>query len=141
MLTDAAAHTLIVPEGLRDTLRSAYERAKRQAIDIVVVKCLARQQLRAGSHAAGDEFAGFSKLFATCVASNLGNVAIDNDTGTRSINCCAVCVEGGPVTRVENIMMHDIVSNVNVKGMRNLRVVVKTLTFEALKHEINAQRD
>ena len=80
-------------------------------------------------------------LARRCVVSNLGNMEIEQGKDASNFNCLAVCVEGGPVTRVENIMMHDIVSNVNVKGMRNLRVVVKTLTFEALKHEINAQRD
>ena len=138
MLTDAAVHQLIMPEGLAEGMRSAHERALRQAIDIVVVKHLARLELQAGSEAADGDFAGFSKLFATCVVSNMGN--IDTDTDTRSVNCCAICVEGGPVTRVENIMMHEIVSNVNVKGVRNLRMVVKTFTFDELKSQIDAHR-
>ena len=44
--------------------RPAFERAKRQALDIVVVKHIARQ--KAGSqHPKDGDFAGFTKLFTT----------------------------------------------------------------------------
>ena len=36
-------------------------------------------------------------------------------------------------------MMHEIVSNVRVKGMNNVRIVVKTMSFQALKHAIREQ--
>ena len=79
-------------------------------------------------------------LARRCVVSNLGNMEIEQGKDASNFNCLAVCVEGGPVTRVENIMMHEIVSNVNVKGVRNLRMVVKTFTFDELKSQINAHR-
>ena len=139
---DAAVQQLLAPaqaEALGD--RRAFELALRQALDIIVVKHLARQSSPNVAVAVDHKtFAGFSRLLGVCVASQLGNKAVDQGEGHRSINCCAVCVEGGPVTRVENLMMHELVSNVRVKGMANLRVVVKTLTYEALKEDMAAQR-
>ena len=88
MVTDATVHALLVPQNsLDERQQRAHELAKRQALDVVVVRHLSRQ-LQQQKH-----FDGFSKLFATCVASNLGNV--DFGKGTRDINCYAVCVEGG----------------------------------------------
>ena len=51
-------------------------------------------------------------LARRCVVSNLGNMEIEQGKDASNFNCLAVCVEGGPVTRVENIMMHEIVANV-----------------------------
>ena len=136
MVTDATVHGLLVPQnGLDERQQRAHELAMRQALDVVVVRHLSRQR----QHQTLPDFGGFSKLFATCVASNLGNVEFGK--GTRDVNCYAVCVEGGPVTRVENIMMHEIVSNVNVKGLNNVRVVVKTFSFAELKEKLRTVQD
>ena len=90
MVTDDDVHKLLVPQHSLDELQQrAYELAKCQALDVVVVRHLSRQL----QHQKLPDFAGFSKLFATCVASNLGN--IDFGKETRDINCYAVCVEGG----------------------------------------------
>ena len=90
MLTDATVQALLVPKkSLAEHEQGAYELAKRQALDVVVVRHLSRQR----QHQTLPDFGGFSKLFATCVSSNLGNV--DFGSGTRDINCYAVCVEGG----------------------------------------------
>jgi hypothetical protein len=90
MLTDATVQALLVPqESLAEHEQGAYELAKRQALDVVVVRHLSRQL----HHQTLPDFCGFSKLFATCVSSNLGNMDVGNNT--RDINCYAVCVEGG----------------------------------------------
>ena len=90
MLTDAAVQALLVPqESLAERQQGAYELAKRQALDVVVVRHLSRQL----QHQTLPDFGGFSKLFATCVSSNLGNMDVGNST--RDINCYAVCVQGG----------------------------------------------
>ena len=90
MLTDAAVQALLVPqESLAERQQGAYELAKRQALDVVVVRHLSRQL----HHQTLPDFCGFSKLFATCVSSNLGNMDVGNNT--RDISCYAVCVEGG----------------------------------------------
>ena len=90
MLTDAAVQALLVPqESLAERQQGAYELAKRQALDVVIVRHLSRQL----QHRTLPDFAGFFKLFTTCVSSNLGNVDFGSDT--RGINCYAVCVEGG----------------------------------------------
>ena len=92
MVTDAKLHELLVPQNWLDERQQlAYEHAKRQALDVVVVRHLSRQ-LQHQTLAIAD-FAGFSKLFATCVVSNLGDINFGK--GTRDINCYAVCVEGG----------------------------------------------
>ena len=90
MVTDETTHALLVPKSSHDEHQQrAYELAKRQALDVVVVRHLSRQL----QHQTLPDFDGFSKLFATCVASNLGND--DLGKGTHDINCYAVCVEGG----------------------------------------------
>ena len=90
MLTDATVQALLVPqESLAERQQGAYELAKRQALDVVVVRHLSRQRQQQTL----PDFGGFSKLFTTCMSSNLGNVDFGNNT--RDINCYAVCVEGG----------------------------------------------
>ena len=90
MVTNVRVHELLVPQNsLDERQQRAHELAKRQALDVVVVRHLSRQL----QHQTLPDFAGFSKLFATCVASNMGN--IDFGKGARDINCYAVCVEGG----------------------------------------------
>ena len=42
----------------------------------------------------------------------------------------AVCIEGGPVSRVESAMMDDIVSKVSVFGGQAVNVEIKRCTFE-----------
>ena len=55
-------------------------------------------------------------------------------------NCVAVCVEGGPVSRVEEYMMDEIVRNVHVMGAGgtrlNVHIAVKRVTFEELQREV-----
>ena len=55
-------------------------------------------------------------------------------------NCVAVCVEGGPVSRVEEYMMDEIVRNVHVMGAGGTRlkvhIAVKRVTFEELQREV-----
>ena len=90
MVTDATVDALLVPQNsLDERQQRAYGLAKRQALDVVVVRHLSRQL----QHQKLPDFAGFYKLFTTCVASNMGN--IDFGKETRDINCYAVCVEGG----------------------------------------------
>ena len=114
MATDEAVCTLLVPlSSLPAHEQDAHELAIRQAIDIVVVRHLARHRSAASQTvfmarpgwagvararvraqvATVPDFAGFSLLYATCVSSNLGNIASVN--ATRDVNCYAVCVEGG----------------------------------------------
>ena len=49
--------------------------------------------------------------------------------------CIAVCVEGGPLSRVESLLMKGIVANVHVRGMRT-RVKIKRLKFLELQLEV-----
>ena len=49
--------------------------------------------------------------------------------------CVAVCVEGGPVTRVEHLLMDKIVQNVHIRG-KEANITIKRLTFEQLRQEI-----
>ena len=79
-----------------------------------------------------------------CTLSRLSSCELSDEAGRggdlaghRFVNCFAVCIEGGPVTRVEHMMMEEIVSSVRVKGMSNLSVVVKRLSFEQF---MNAHR-
>ena len=51
--------------------------------------------------------------------------------------CVAVCIEGGPVTRIEHLLMDEIVKGVHVRG-KVAKVTVKRLTFDALRAEIAA---
>ena len=63
-LWSQATELLIMPTAPVELERPAFERAKRQALDIVVVKHIARQ--KAGSqHPKDGDFAGFTKLFTT----------------------------------------------------------------------------
>ena len=90
MVTNVRVHELLVPQNsLDERQQRAHELAKRQALDVVVVRHLSRQL----QHQTLPDFAGFFKLFTTCVSSNLGNVDFGNNT--RDVNCYAVCVEGG----------------------------------------------
>lgn len=73
------------------------------------------------------------------VEGNLQAACQQNIFGT----CVAVCIEGGPITRVESANMDEIVTNVNVRG-RHTEVEVKRLTFaqlmqEAEDHEASAE--
>ena len=56
-------------------------------------------------------------------------------------DCVAVCVEGGPVTRVEHLLMDAIVKNVHVRGTDGVsvsaKIEVKRVTFDELRHEIS----
>ena len=56
---------------------------------------------------------------------------------TQFGKCVAVCVEGGPVTRVEHRMMEGIVKNVHVYG-KETSVEVKFFTFQELKEALAA---
>ena len=49
--------------------------------------------------------------------------------------CVAICVEGGPVTRIEHLVMKEIVSNVRVRGME-VKVKIKFCTFRQLRGEL-----
>ena len=50
-------------------------------------------------------------------------------------HCVAVCVDGGPVSRVEAAEMSRIVKNVHVYGM-DTRVSVKCMSFAVLQQEV-----
>ena len=41
-------------------------------------------------------------------------------------DCVAVCVEGGPVTRVEHLLMDAIVKNVHVRGKDDVSVSARS---------------
>ena len=59
-------------------------------------------------------------------------MACQDDPGA---NVVAVCLEGGPVTRVESANMGEIVSKVNVFGGVNASIEIQYLTFEQFKLE------
>lgn len=84
-------------------------------------------------------------LKATCwfanysgkVQGSLQSACQDSPNGV----CVAVCIKGGPVTRVECKAMPGIVQNVRIRGergaMRETGVHIKVYEYEALKNELH----
>ena len=82
-------------------------------------------------------FEKFARHLSTC--EDADNKAY-SDICKAGVNCYAVCIAGGPVTRVEDLMMEEIVSTVRVKGMPNIRVVVRRMQHEDIAHALELSR-
>ena len=61
----------------------------------------------------------------------------------RAYECVAVCVEGGPVTRAEHLLMGEIIKHVHVRGkdgtddIEGANIEIKYFTFDDLRAELS----
>ena len=128
----AKAHT--APDPRADQAFAIDKEATRQQVagssEFLEALCdtAKRQSAKSGELRAFEKFA---RLLSTCEDTDDEAYSGTNDAG---VHCFAVCIAGGPVTRVEDLMMEEIASNVRVKGMPNIRVIVKRIQLEDLTH-------